>query len=271
MAQERPKRVKEEKIFFPLSHLILKPLLLKKPRKFPFKVFSNQSSLSNYWPISIEDETRDIVGGADLQSISVSLQPDRFGNSQSAVAVEKDSQTLLAPASSYFEGNAWSISLWLKVIKCDLNSSALIGFGNQNSDETKYKYQVHLGTRNRLNDTCEAYFNIDRTFKSSIAFTVNSWIHLAATTSGQILEIYVNGRLNSDPRSSNVLEEPFHLRENVTRSECYIGRGLAGEHAHAVFDEIRFFSQTLSQEEVLADMNFGEVIAQLAKKNQKSL
>ena len=80
------------------------------------------------------------------------------------------------------------------------------------------------------------------------ALPLNTWTHLAATYDGSILRIFVNGnQVGSRSVGGSITVSTGALRIG--------GNALWGEYFAGLIDEVRIYNRTLTQAEILADMN----------------
>jgi hypothetical protein len=206
--------------------------------------------LITYWPIYPND-TKDYVTRADAYScVNATFVSDRFGNPQSAFYLNNG--YCLVPPGVYFTGSDFTITVWIKPIKCT-SYARIIDFSNGFTINAVY---LPLATSLTLYPFLRI-FNNGQSGKiaSSSALNLNQWTHIAALFSLQqmTLSIYLNGTLEGSSSTSVV---PL----NVTRSQNFIGRssnhnGGDGD-TNAYFDDLKIYARVLSQDEILEDMNF---------------
>jgi hypothetical protein len=87
----------------------------------------------------------------------------------------------------------------------------------------------------------------NRTTEGSVLPT-NTWTHLAATYNGNVVQLYVNGTLQSSTSASGQI--------STSNGALRIGgNSLWGEYFAGLIDEVRIYNFALSQPQIQSDMN----------------
>ncbi len=186
-----------------------------------------------------------------IQDISTSFIADRFGNVNSALAL--NGGWTLVPGGIYFSTLELTISVWVYPSSVGYNSR-IIDFGNgQNADNIIFSFSQ--GT------TCKPYFQYYSgpyglfTAISPEPISQNQWQFLTATFNGTNARVYLNGTLIAQSNTQNYTR-PFDL----SRSNCYIGRSAwaSDGYSSSYLDDLRFYNKSLTQEEILELMNYNQ-------------
>jgi hypothetical protein len=162
---------------------------------------------------------------------------------------------MAAPSSVYFTGSDYSYAFWFSYISVtDPIYIALLNFAT--SQDTDQVYIVldspsfQVATNIFVGTTSGTGFT-----SSSPVPNYTNWNHYAVTfqANGYIISLYLNGQLLG---SLNNGLAP----NNVTRQWCYIGRSTwsyTGDNTAITgyYDDIRIYSATLSQAQILYLVN----------------
>lgn len=182
-----------------------------------------------------------MVAGADLDSYSPTLVADRFGNQNSSFRVTSSTNFFWAPPGNYFSSNEFSVIAWVKPYSFD-NWGRVFDFSNgQALDNFLLAYTDGTSCKASL-----SFIASHVTFSSTL--TSNTWYHLAATVNGTSGKLYVNGV------ESTTSGDPLPITK-VKRWINYFGKSAwsSDPPANADYDDIKFFSKTLTQQEVIYD------------------
>jgi hypothetical protein len=123
--------------------------------------------------------------------------------------------------------------------------SKIIQAGQHNSPYFAYSLHIVSGNVPRFWVTTGGAGN---TVQSSVGLTTNAWYHIAGTYDGATMKIYVNGQLAGSASVTgniNGYNGPLRLGANGSGSEVWSGK----------IDDLRVYSQALSQAGIQADMN----------------
>ncbi len=98
--------------------------------------------------------------------------------------------------------------------------------------------------------------NVNSSFKTSTALTLNTWMHVAAVYDGSFIDIYLNGVRDVHLSASGSIA-------SFSGSPCYIGRytGATGLEWPGKLDDIRAYARALVQADITALYNWTGVIA----------
>jgi hypothetical protein len=213
--------------------------------------FQFDQHLTHYWPIC-NGTMQDVIGLADMtQGNSTLFTTDRFGNENSALAL--NGGWTQVPPGIYFNTPELTISVWVYPSNLGIGSR-IIEFANGESNDN---ILFSLYKRNTLNP----YFEIfDGTFyppiislTSSVILTQNQWQFFAVTFDATNTKMYLNGQQVVN------LSQTYNLR-TLKRYNCYIGKSAwAGDgYSNSYLDDLAFFNKSLTQDEIIQLMNQNE-------------
>jgi hypothetical protein len=211
-------------------------------------ILSTDQYLTHYWPIC-NGTMRDVVGSADMtQGNLTSFTTDRFGNGNSALAL--NGGWTQVPSGIYFNTPELTMSVWVYPLSVGYYSR-IIDFGNGPTADN-----IIFSLSNEI--TLQPYFQIFS--GSSIIFTAfsnrvitqNKWQFLTATFNGTNATIYLDGIIIGETSIHSYIQ-PF----NLSRSNCYIGKSAwnTNGYSSSYLDDLRFYNKCLTQEEILQIMN----------------
>ncbi len=146
------------------------------------------------------------------------------------------------PAATYFSGN-FTIECWVYPT-AHTNWSRIIDFGN-GAGSNNVLFATSYGTSGK-----PGFYVGGAQFEASSQIPLNQWTHLAATLSGSVATIYINGIASGTAN--------FPTPANVTRNNNYIGRsnwGWGDPAPSATFDDLRIWSVAKTGAEITAAMN----------------
>jgi len=178
------------------------------------------------------------------QGSSTYFATDRFGNANSALAL--NGGWTQVPAGVYFDTPGFTISVW--VYPQQIGASArVIDFGNG-------AYGDNVALAFSLGGGKSWYFYLDWTnYESYYVVAENVWQLLTFTFDGQNAYVYINGSIVY--QQSAVYTMPV-----LTRTNCYIGQSnwvdYGDGYSSSLLDDLRFYSKSLSQTEIIQLMNF---------------
>ena len=211
--------------------------------------------LANYW--NFNSNIVDSVTGSSLTTATgYSFVSDRNGNSNSAVYLN-GSQWFKLPTAVYFTGSAFAVTAWVKMLTTNgANRPRLLDCGSS----TLYQANVIASLQGGTNTfpvqmgIALSYSSYTSTQLSVLTIVAGVWHHYAYVFTGSLCIIYVDG-IAYDSAACNP-------PANANRSSCYFGQTNYGSDGLPVayFDEIRFYSTSLTQIQVQAVMNIGTSI-----------
>lgn len=221
----------------------LKLIYFLKKGQYSFSL-TNDEYLTHYWPICNNDML-DYIDAADMtQGSSISFVSDRFGNSNSSLALN-DGWTQI-PSDVYFDTPEFTISAWVYPIKIG-KYARLIDFGNayqidniilrlDSGSDNKPKFFIFPGFRSPSDSV---------SFKKSLA--LNLWHHLSVTFDGNRLRSYLDGTLEDDTKYT------YTMPQSLVRANNYFGKSIkAGvTFLQLYLDDVRFYSKSLNQNEIM--------------------
>jgi hypothetical protein len=194
--------------------------------------------LTHYWPIS-NGQTLDVLDGYDIiQGVNTTLTLDRFGCSNSALALNDDWTQV--PSGNYFHSPEFTISVWIYPQQIS-SESRIIDFGSGQSDNVVISLATNM----------KPYFWIyeDISFMKSIqslqALTLGQWQMLTATFDGNKMSLYLNETLTIS--DSFVYTMPSRIRSN-----CFIGKSNfpCCSYSKSLLDDLRFYNISLNQNDI---------------------
>ena len=95
---------------------------------------------------------------------------------------------------------------------------------------------------------CERGRGADYDLRGTAQLALNTWTHLAATYSGSVLNLYVNGtQVASQPATGQIVSSTGALK--------FGGNAIWSEWFNGLIDEVRVYNRALSAAEIQADMN----------------
>jgi hypothetical protein len=231
-----------------VSLLINKIILASSTQPNTVSLVSTDQYLRHYWPID-NGSMKDVISSADMtQGNLTSFTMDRFGNLNSALALNGGYTRV--PSGVYFDSIEFTISAWVYPSNVGLNSR-IIDFGN---GRTANNIILSLSSGN-----LKPYFqifsrsNLVFTATSSKPLTENRWQFLTATLNGTNATVYLNGTLVAESNTQNYTR-PF----NLSRSNCYVGKSNwpSDRYSSSYLDDLRFYNKSLTQEEIIDLMDY---------------
>jgi hypothetical protein len=106
-----------------------------------------------------------------------------------------------------------------------------------------------------MGSSCRPYVNVYNggsttgNHQSTTLVRTGQWNHFATTLTGTNLRFYMNG--------VQMVSATVSRPKNIVRNTCYLGRSNWGDSpANADVDELKIFNRSLTQSEVINDMNF---------------
>jgi hypothetical protein len=176
-----------------------------------------------------------VVGGVTGTS-------DRFGNENSALALNGSNGHLQAPNGVYFDGSDFTVSTWVRKISNN-NWSRIMDFGNGQLNNNI----VFALSQNTTGRPVADLFNGNTSVGQIVSPTAvpnNQWVLITYTWSATIGTLYMNGNV----LTSGVQQAPL----NVVRTLNYIGRSnwSVDAYANGSFDDFRIYDRALSAAEI---------------------
>jgi hypothetical protein len=176
------------------------------------------------------------------QGVNTSFTQDRFGNLNSALAL--DGGWAQVTPGVYFDSPEFSISVWVYPYLVDSYARA-IDFGLNNTMPNIY-LSLNNGSFNVPNaNILLGDLNGTQIFKTNQEMAVQKWQLLVVTFNGSFLDLYINESL-----TSRVLIN-FALPILKSFQNCYIGKSNTnGKYSYSRLDDLRFYNKSLSQNEI---------------------
>jgi len=190
----------------------------------------------------------DQIGTADMKGSLIAFTADRFGDTDSAMALNGDGTQV--PSGIYFDTPEFSISVW--IFPQGVGTwSRIIDFGNgPNSDNIVFVLSNSASNMPEIDIFSGSNWIIEVT--SSEAFTLNEWHFIVATYDGFTANVYLNGKLTA---SLNMA----YKMTSIQRSTCYIGKSEWGDPGSASYlDDLRFYNKSLTKVDIIELMNQNE-------------
>ena len=193
---------------------------------------------------------KDVIGGSDMtRGDLASFTTDRFGNINSALALNGGWTQL--PSGIYFDSPEFTISLWIFQQKIGY-WSRILDFGN--AEYKNIVLTLAFFSKPKIDlEIFDGLNNITIIATSSQYLTENNWQFIVATFNGTNTRLYLNGILTAESNQS-------YSMPVTKRTNCYIGKSSdpSNGYSHSVFDDLRFYNKSLSQNEILELMNYNE-------------
>ena len=190
--------------------------------------------LSNWW--KFDNTLQDSVTGLYLSSAFTNVWvADHLGKSNSAIYLNSG-KYLTAPSAVYFSGD-FTIASWVYVVAVT-NQARLLTFEYTTNINTVTLLLSHYST---------GYPDLYVTsnggdLQANTTLPVGSWVHFAATLSGTVGTIYINGE--------NAGSSTYASYGGVTRNQCWIGWSNWGEFINAYIDDLKFFNKGLTKSQI---------------------
>ena len=203
--------------------------------------------LTHYWPI-LNGTMLDTIGDSDMiQGNLTSFTSDRFGNVNSALALNGGYTQV--PSGIYFDSPEFTISVW--VYPKSVGSFArVLDFGNGPGDNN-ILFSLSDGTT--LQHYVSIYLGLSRIFRpvSSQNLTLNTWHFIAVTFNGTAASIYLNGTLTAQD-----IRNQTYLLSSLNRTNCFIGKSNSAKdgYSSSYLDDLRFYNKSLTQTELIQVM-----------------
>jgi hypothetical protein len=189
--------------------------------------------------------THDVISQADLYGgHNASLTTDRFGKSQSAIALNNGYYKM--PAGVYFN-SSFSFMAWVKLREITY-WSRIMDVANQGPvDNVAFALNKEISGGITSLITSGTYWGL--TYPTTTKFTLNSWQHVAFVLNYPTNYLYLNGNLMATATSTI-------LPRNVIRRYNFVGKSTFPGDSYAVadLDEIKIFNRALTQQQVQFEM-----------------
>ena len=196
----------------------------------------NDQFLTQYWPICNGTMLDEIGSSHMTQGNLTSFTSDRFGNLNSALAL--NGGWTQVPSGVYFNLPQFTISVWIYPQSIGYHAR-IIDFG--------------IGRTHNIILTFDSYVSIclmSNCYSASTSLVnINAWQFLAVTYNGNDASIYLNGKL--------VAKASFNFGlQTLTRTNCYIGKSNWPEdgYSFSYIDDLRFYYKSLNQKEIISLM-----------------
>jgi hypothetical protein len=219
-------------------------LIYKKNRKNPN--FKLTNGLVNYWPFY--QNYNDVIGTAHLYNpTGVEFVNDRNGISLSSVKLTNG--FLKAPSGNYFGSFDFSVTVWANPTSLKAYDM-LIDFGNGPINNNV----IFTLTGQSLGKP-EFFFLNTGTYRPSTISSQNlnlaQWTHIAYVLSKPNGYIYFNGVLKATISNCN------YYPDDILRTSNFVGssNNPADGSLNCIIDELKMFNRSLSQNEILFEMN----------------
>ena len=203
--------------------------------------------LTHYWSFD-NGQMLDQIGSSHMiQGNLTSFIQDRFGNINSAIAL--NGGWTQVPSGVYFDSTEFTISVWVYPRQIG-NWSRIIDFGNgQRSDNIVLMFANEYNPQHVLRILKSSNYILNKLI-SSQNLTLNEWQFIVATFNGTNARLYLNGTLTAD------LNQNYNL-PTLSRKYCFIGKSnwAINGYSSSYLDDLRFYNKSLSQEEILELVN----------------
>jgi len=206
------------------------------------------NGLVAYYPFngSANDETGNgydgIINGAVLTS-------DRFGNNEKAYNYN-GTDTFITLPNDFFNGaenGSYTINLWTKHVSTQVPIFKKGGSWKESfvyiSPDDKVQYSFYNGTNSDLN-----------VLESNISLDLNNWYNICITHADDEIKLYINGILDSQLQTSNVVDWSTSINTPCSGSGMYIGKDFNNcsidRGFYGVIDDFGIWNRALTQQEV---------------------
>lgn len=210
--------------------------------------------MTHYWPIS-DGEMLDQIGTSHMkQGDKTSFVTDRFGNPNSALAL--NGGWTQVPEGVYFNMPEFTISVWIKPLRVGQNAR-ILDFGNGSPLDN-----IVLGLSNGENPLTpffaeyegrdEQFFKSDNKTKLEL----NKWQFLAFTFEINQIRIYLDGKMIFQS------EDEFNYIQPKLKKKCYIGKSNWPKHgfSYSFLDDLRFYNKSLDLNDIQNLMVLGRFV-----------
>ncbi len=179
------------------------------------------------------------------QGLNTSFAKDRFGNSNSALAL--DNAWAQVPSGVYFDSPEFSISVWIYPYLVGENAR-VIDFGKLNT----VPFNIYLSLNNGSFNVPNANIVYGESkgiplFKTNQQLVTSTWQLLVVTFNGSFLDLYINESLTARMLIN------FTLPISKIFENCLIGKSntIGDGFSYSYLDDLRFYNKSLSQDEIL--------------------
>ena len=191
----------------------------------------------------------DSIGSSNIfQGNLTSFTSDRFGCPNSALNL--NGGWTQVPNGIYFETPEFTIASWVLLEKPQVDWGArLLDFGNGAfADNIIISFKLGALIQPAFQLYSGPLLSISTT--SSQTLSLNQWQFLAITFNRTHLYIYLDGELTSKAQFAYTIPA-------LSRSKCYFGRSnwAIDGYSSSYLDDIRFYSKSLTQNEIIQVMN----------------
>jgi hypothetical protein len=192
---------------------------------------------------------QDVAGSAHMtQGALTTFTSDRFGNPNSALAL--NTGYTIVPSGVYFNTPAFTISVWVYPKLIVGYWARVIDFSNGLATKTILFSISAWSNLPALGIWDTTSFKVGD-FVSNTALINNQWQFLVTTFDGTTAKVYINGSLTY---SGTITSYSF---PTLTRTQNWIGKSAwsTDGYSSSFLDDLRFYSISLSQDEILEIMN----------------
>lgn len=216
-----------------------------KPRLYAFDPSHNytgypgsQYKLGHYMPFV--NSTKDIINGNHLTIVTNGiLTADRFGNADSALLFQRGHGSI--PDGMYMRAGGFTLMLWFKFLSRQ-NFQRVFDFYDLMGSGILF---CQSGMTANINLAVKVF---DVTKQSQCGQTnLSEWTHFAVTYNPEAQEVYgyFNGTVLCTIKQCPILD--------IITTRNFIGGG--SYDSHGVFDEIKYFSDYLSVQDIQNEMS----------------
>lgn len=208
------------------------------------------TGLAGYWRLN--GDGNDLAGGTNLTQ---AIGPTQFGPGYLNQALEVgpysiNTWALFAPAATDHGlpyGEPWTVECWVNASQSGFGPHGIVGAWDASaSSRWSLWVSVYDGGLAHF-DTYSSLMTNGVYLNSSVSVTDGSWHHLAVTSDGSNVTLYVDGA----PHGSGTLDGPAPV---VPGTLC-VGCALNTYDLEGSVDEVRLWRRQRSQDEILAAMN----------------
>ena len=215
-------------------------------------VLTEASDLVCFWSMEETAGTIAYDSSVNLNHGDIYGPISTAGKKELAFQFDGTDDYITVPKSASIDGIVESITLiaWVK-IPATSRHTILSRWDYASGDERSFEFDVEDGT---------VWFGLsgdgsDGTFlNSGSSITPDTWTHVAATSDGTTMKIYINGIL--DPETKNAPSSIY-----PSAADIQIGRWLTGDWYYPFngsMDEVKIFNRALSVQEISDDFSITE-------------
>jgi len=162
----------------------------------------------------------------------------------------------------YDRQHDYAVSFWISASNTAADNKTILGFGNIYT--TQYPFKIQLNSSSKIIFSAASNDLLKTSISSSTAVT--AWTHVLCQKSGSMMQLYINGVINSSASCAAFIIPNSALSQSGqinTSSPLYIGAtlnvsGTNTSYLTGSIDEIRIFNKTISSASISSLNNRNE-------------